>query len=189
MKNSDHQNLVYRGSFSTLQTQGNSQYMKHGAISFTNKQNELYGRLLKGLKYYSKEELYAMNSKKKTKIKNANKKAQSLINLWKQELMFSLDLKYSQLIDRAIEIANAPKEASKLPVHKGTLTKELKFNPKEEFPFLFGVGLLKKLFDTPVEPDPDFICTLTFKELGLNKKIIANKFLEARLLPADFASL
>ena len=73
MKNSDHQNLVYRGSFSTLQTQGNSQYMKHGAISFTNKQNELYGRLLKGLKYYSKDELYAMNSKNQKRQQKSSK--------------------------------------------------------------------------------------------------------------------
>jgi len=164
MKNSDHQDLVYRGSFSTLQTQGNSQYMKHGAISFTEKQNELYSRLLKGLKYYSKEELYAMNSNKKNRIKKSHKKAQDLLNVWKQELMILLsnsifeqyDLKESRTIVKEDE----PNECIKL-----------------------------KLSDIFGDTDPNFKCTLTFKELGLNKEIIANKFVENRLLPADFISL
>lgn len=145
---SDYQNVVYVGSFSTLQTQGNSQYMKHGAISFTEKQNELYSRLLKGLKHYSKEELYAMNSNKKNRIKKSHRKAQDLLNIWKQELLIILS---------------------------DSLLKK--------------VNLSELLPEVNVDPDPDFKCTLTFKDLGLNKEIIANKFIEARLLPADFMAL
>lgn len=148
MKTSDYQNLHYVGSFSTLQTEGNSQYMKHGAISFTDKQRELYGRLLKGLKYYPKEELYAMNSNKKTRIKKSHKRAQELLNTYKQEILII-----------------ASNEVFK------------------------KCGFTNLVSEMNNEIDPTFKCTLSFKELGLNKEMIAEKFIEAKLLPADFMVL
>ena len=164
MKKSDYQDLVYRGTFSTLQTQGNSQYMSHGAISFTRKQNELYNRLLRGLSCYTKEELYAMNSNKKNRIKKANIKAQKLINLWKQELMIILSNNLFETLDLKENITIVQEDGQ----HETSKVK------------------LSTLFN---ETDENFKCTLSFKELGLNKEIIANKLIEHRLLPTDFMSL
>jgi hypothetical protein len=79
------QNLSYVGSFSTLQTTGTN--VKAG---YSLRQNELYNRLLFGLKIYTPEELYAMNSNKKNRIITAHKKAQNLINLYKQRVMINM---------------------------------------------------------------------------------------------------
>jgi hypothetical protein len=79
------QNLVYVGSYSTLQTTG-----KDTKAGYSLRQNELYNRLLFGLKVYTPEELYAMNSNKKNRITRAHKKAQNLINLYKQRVMINM---------------------------------------------------------------------------------------------------
>lgn len=163
MTKSDYQNLHYVGSFSTLQTEGNSQYMNHGAISLTKEQGELYSRLLIGLKYYSKEELYAMNSNKKNRIKKAHKKAQDLLNLWKQELMI---LNTNTWFDN--------------------FNLSLKSTVKDEKGIKTTVKTLLSSFAS--EPDPNFRCNLDFKDLGIDKRKIVEKFMEQRLLPADFMS-
>jgi hypothetical protein len=160
MNKSDYQNLHYVGSFSTLQTEGNSQYMNHGAISLNKIQGDLYSRLLKGLKHYSKEELYTMNSNKKRRIKKANEKAQELLNLWKQELM--------------IANTNAWFDNYNLKLNSSTTDKK---------------AVKTLLSSLPSQTDPKFTCTLSFKDLGINKEKIVNKFLEARLLPANFMEL
>jgi hypothetical protein len=49
-------------------------------------QTELYMRLIKGLDKYTPQELYAMNSAKKIKIKKKHLQAQRILNTWKQEL-------------------------------------------------------------------------------------------------------
>ena len=77
-------NLNYVGSFSTLQTSGTKSLVDYGT-KYSPKQQELYYRLLKGLKIYEPEELYAMNSTKKMRINQAHSKAQQVLNLWKQE--------------------------------------------------------------------------------------------------------
>lgn len=167
MKNSDYQNLEYRGSFSTLQTQGNARYMQQKAVSFSKRQNELYSRLLRGLKCYTKSELYAMNSKKKNKIDANHLKAQKLLNIWKQEQMVVLsndifneyDLKQTTVIN--------PKSSN---------IEDKKY-------------VSVKLADIFTEVDEHFRCTLTFKDLGLNKGILANKFIKSELLPIDFMDL
>ena len=164
MTKSDYQNLYYVGSFSTLQKEGNSQYMNHGAISLTKEQGELYSRLLIGLKYYSKEELYAMNSNKKNRIKKTHKKAQDLLNLWKQELMI---LNTNALFDN--------------------FNLSLNHTEKDEK----GVSSIIKtsLSSFTSQTDPNFRCTLDFKDLGIDKRKIVEKFMEQRLLPANFMSL
>jgi hypothetical protein len=88
MKNS---NLAYVGSVSTVQSEKKISKLEtinpvKTGVSFTEKQSELYSRLLIGLKFYSKEDLYTMNSTKKSRIKRNNIRAQKELNLWKQEL-------------------------------------------------------------------------------------------------------
>tara|TARA_R110001599_G_scaffold90904_5_gene238954 strand:+ start:847 stop:1299 length:453 start_codon:yes stop_codon:yes gene_type:complete len=85
MKNSV-QNLQYVGSFSTLQKHGNAQYMGQMSKKYTVKQNELYSRLLNGLKTFTPEEIYSMNSNKKKRIHKAHTRAQQALNIWKQEI-------------------------------------------------------------------------------------------------------
>ena len=166
MKNYDT-NLIYRGSFGTLQTQGKTRYMQHTAVSFSKRQNELYSRLLRGLKCYSKDELYAMNSKKKTKIGESHLKAQRLLNIWKQEQMVVISNNIFDKYDLKQTTILNPK------------------NSNEEDKDYVSV----KLTDLFTEVDKHFRCTLTFKDLGLNKGILANKFIESKLLPQDFMDL
>ena len=145
------QNLQYVGSFSTLQTEGRVKYMNYGAPTYTERQNELYSRLLIGTKAYSPEELYAMNSTKKKRIRRAHKKAQDVLNLWKQEL--------------TIKATNGL------------------------FSSLFPDTEITKVLLSQSEPTPKFKNTMSFRDLGIRKENIIEKFLEVRLLPANFHSL
>lgn len=138
------QNLHYVGSFSTLQTQGNSTYLTHKS-GYSEKQNELYNRLLYGLKCYTPEELYAMNSNKKKRITMVHKKAQTAINIYKQEKLNSISQKI--------------------------------------------LGLFTNIKSAPIETDPSFFCTLSFKDLGIEKEDLINLFINRKLLPANFAGL
>lgn len=73
-------NLVYCGSFTTTQTDGNKKLLNYGAPTYSPKQKELYKRAMKGLRAYTPEELYAMNSRKKDRIKYRHIRAQKLLN-------------------------------------------------------------------------------------------------------------
>lgn len=46
--------------------------------------------------------------------------------------------------------------------------------------------LAKDILATYNEPDPTFICNISFKELGITKEDIINKFLETGILPRNF---
>jgi hypothetical protein len=146
------ENLHYVGSFSTLQTEGRSRYQDlSGAPTYTAKQNELYSRLLIGLKYYTPEQKYAMNSNKKKRIAKTHKKAQDILNLWKQEI--------------TIEKTNGL------------------------FSQLFPKAEITKVLIKESDPSTEFRNTLSFKDLGIRKEDIVEKFLEKRLLPANFYEL
>jgi hypothetical protein len=77
------QELMYAGQLEEKQfpTQSFNDYSR---LSET--QNLLFNRAIKGLEIYSQEELYAMNSSKKTKIFKKQKEVQTMLNLWKQEI-------------------------------------------------------------------------------------------------------
>lgn len=49
-------------------------------------QHKLFKHVMVGLDMYTPQELYSMNSSKKTKIYKRHKMAQTVLNLWKQEL-------------------------------------------------------------------------------------------------------
>lgn len=144
------QNLQYVGSFSTL-TSEVKPMMTYGAPTYTLKQNELYRRLLIGTNAYEKEELYVMNSTKKNRIKKANRRAQNILNIWKQELtILATNGLFMSLFPEA-DITTAILEQS--------------------------------------ETSQNFKNTLNFKDLGIKKEDIVNKFIQAGLLPNNFATL
>jgi hypothetical protein len=126
--------------------------MTAGSPVYSEEQNMLYSRLLNGLKAYSKEELYAMNSNKKKRIVRVHKRAQEVLNLWKQELMLS-----TLIIPKGEEVSD-------------------------------GLAQLFTKLTAGIKPDPKFFCTLSFKDLGLKKADVIEKFMEEKLLPADFYS-
>jgi len=131
-------NLNYVGSFSTLQTYGTKELVDYGT-KYTAKQQELYYRLLKGLKIYSPEELYSMNSTKKMRISKAHTKAQQILNKFKHERSVQL-LKHSfdQVLNKEGFFGNFR-----------STKKESCFN---------------KLFDFN-ETDSEVLCTLSFEDL------------------------
>jgi radical SAM superfamily enzyme with C-terminal helix-hairpin-helix motif len=77
------QELVYSGQFAHKQIEVTS-IVDYTYLSPV--QTELYKRLLTGLSYYTPEQLYAMNSSKKSKIFKKHEQAQKVLNIWKQEL-------------------------------------------------------------------------------------------------------
>ena len=56
-------------------------------------QYRMFKHVMVGLDMYTPQELYAMNSSKKAKIFKKHKQAQSMLNLWKQELTNELSAK------------------------------------------------------------------------------------------------
>jgi hypothetical protein len=78
------QELMYSGKLEAKQFANKSKVVKYENLSAV--QNELYKRCLMGLDFYTPQELYTMNSAKKSKIFNKHKAVQCLLNLWKQEI-------------------------------------------------------------------------------------------------------
>ena len=91
----------YRGRLSNYQTEGSTQngkrYARAEHIHFTEYQKRLYNRAIFGLSVYSKHEIKNMHSHKRKRIVKVNKKAQSSINILKQE-------KVNKLCDRIYNV-------------------------------------------------------------------------------------
>lgn len=85
---------TYTGKFSDQQTNGNTHYgKKYGAIehdSLNSLQSFLYNRALFGLSVYSQEEIKEMRWDKRQRIIKVHKRAQSVLNIWKQQIVNSL---------------------------------------------------------------------------------------------------
>jgi hypothetical protein len=176
-------NLNYVGSFSTLQTSGTKSLVNYGT-KYSPKQQELYYRLLKGLKIYAPEELYSMNSTKKQRINKAHSKAQQLLNLWKQEKMIEKsNLLYDQIIEEAQSIVGFEK-VTKIKYDNNRVSCRKIINK----PAFSLAGILSAL-EVEIEPDPEFLCTLSFDDLGITKDDIITKFKEHNLLPANYDEL
>ena len=60
-------------------------YMNYETDTYTQYQNYLYNRALKGLNYLPKEEVLKMCKKKRKRITNVYRRAQDVINVFKQE--------------------------------------------------------------------------------------------------------
>jgi hypothetical protein len=177
-------NLNYVGSFSTLQTSGTKSLVDYGT-KYSPKQQELYYRLLKGLKIYEPEELYAMNSTKKLRISKAHTKAQQILNLWKQERMIMKSNQlYSTIFQEAQDIVGL-EEITKIKIPFSNKVSCRKIIKKPAFSL---AGILSAL-SVEIEPDPEFLCTLSFDDLGITKDDIVMKFKEHKLLPANYDEL
>ena len=82
----------------------NKQIPSSSTVDYTRlnkKQQEMYNKLMVGLKLYTKEELYKMNSSKKNKIFKRSKQVQSMLNLWKQQVLIAKTNPLLSLINKS----------------------------------------------------------------------------------------
>lgn len=179
------QGLMYSGQLETKQfsTATIVDYTK-----LTHVQHEMYTKVMVGIKLYTPEQLYAMNSSKKSKIIKRNKLAQSMLNLWKQEKMLTKSNSLLGFVDQQIEgFTNQFKNSNgKSP---NSFVKDLKITNKEPLPELFKTAALKQLLSIEVAPDPNFMCTLSFKDLNISKTDIIQRLISTNFLPNNFATL
>ena len=126
-------------------------YMQYETDGYSQYQTYLYKRALYGLDALTQQELATMCSKKKQRIINVYKRAQVVLNKFKQEL----SIQYTNLLFKTL-FPNSP------------ITDALLAN---------------------TETDEKFKNTLTFKDLGIEKKDIISIFITEGILPKNFLSL
>ena len=126
-------------------------YMQYEQDQYSQYQNYLYKRALYGLDALSQQELATMCSKKKQRIINVYKRAQVVLNKFKQELT----IKYTNLL----------------------------------FKTLFPKSPITDILLSQTETDEKFKNTLTFKDLGIEKKDIITIFIAEGILPKNFLDL
>jgi hypothetical protein len=86
---SSYQKVNYDGKLASYQRYGNKLYkqpVQYEKDPFNSYQNFLYKRALFGLAVYTQEELVKMHTDKKKRIEKVHIRAQSILNVWKQEL-------------------------------------------------------------------------------------------------------
>jgi hypothetical protein len=150
-------------------------------------QYRMFKHLMVGLDMYTPQELYAMNSSKKAKIFKKNKLTQTILNLWKQEIMLNKTNGLAAFVDN--ELVSFTKQHKNGPcAAPNSFTKELSIKKNGPLPEIFTTAALKKLLSVEIKPDPKFICTLSFKDLGITKTDIINKLIKENLLPVNFAA-
>jgi len=174
------QELIYSGKMA------NKQFTEVTVVDYTILSAVQYNKftnLMVGLKAYSPEELYVMNSTKKNKIFKRNKQAQTMLNIWKQEKMLDQSSKLGTFASREI---NKITVASKI---QNSYANEIRIEKDKPLPDVFTLAALSKLLSVDVQPDPKFICSLSFKDLGIKKNDIINKLITEKFLPVDFATL
>ena len=126
-------------------------YIQYETDGYSQYQTYLYKRALYGLDALTQQELATMCSKKKQRIINVYKRAQVVLNKFKQEL----SIQYTNLLFKTL-FPNSP------------ITDALLAN---------------------TETDEKFKNTLTFKDLGIEKKDIISIFIAEGILPKNFLSL
>ena len=120
---------------------------------YNSRQNFLYKRALIGVGVYSKEEINEMSNEKLKRINKIHRKTQTILKLWKQEILTS---------------------------KTNPMIKNVFGNAK--------YGLLIEILDNTFI-DKDFICTLSFKDLGITKAQIINRLIVEKILPKNFHEL
>ena len=86
---SSYQKVNYDGKLGSYQRYGNKlqrQPLQYEKDPFNSYQNFLYKRALFGLAVYTQDELDKMHTDKKKRVEKVHTRAQSLLNLWKQEI-------------------------------------------------------------------------------------------------------
>ena len=126
-------------------------YMQYESDGYSQYQNYLYKRALYGLNALTEQELATMCSKKKQRIVNVYKRAQKVLNVFKQQVTNQ----YSNYI----------------------------------FQTLFPKSPWTEAMTAYSETDEKFKNTLTFKDLGIEKKDIIAIFIAEGILPKNFFDL
>ena len=179
------QELMYSGQMEMKQFPTTS-VVDYTTLSET--QYQMYKHLMVGLNMYTPEQLYAMNSSKKAKIFKRNKQTQAMLNLWKQEVMLNKTNSLVAFADNQLtSFTEQHKDATAKAPH--TFTKTLSIKKNEPLSEIFTTAALKKLLSIEIKPDPKFICSLSFKDLGITKNDIINKLTQENFLPQNFAVL
>lgn len=120
---------------------------------FNSRQNFLYKRALIGVGIYNKKEIDEMSNEKLKRINKIHRKTQTILNLWKQEVLIG---KSNKLIAGLFSVPQ--------------------------------YGLLKEILnDTAI--DKEFVCTLSFKDLGITKNSVINRLITEKILPKNFYEL
>jgi hypothetical protein len=90
----------YKGKLAEFQQLGSlingERYMEYEADPFNSYQNFLYKRVVHGLNIYNQEEISVMPDKKRTRILKNHRKAQRVLNLYKQEVVNKLTNSFFQ---------------------------------------------------------------------------------------------
>jgi len=179
------QEVMYQGSNTEKQFASKS-FTDYTFMSKT--QNEMYKKLIVGLSLYSKEDLYLMNSTKKIKIKKKHKEAQEILNLFKQEKLLEKTNALIPVIDHKLNEANLLTKTNKsAPNSYCHIIK--KINIGGSLNEVFTLASLKQILSYQVQPDPTFLCSMSFKDLGIKKTDIVNKLIDNKLLPINFSEL
>jgi hypothetical protein len=130
------------------QLQGGKTYIKYESDGYSQYQNYLYKRALYGLDALKQEELASMCSKKKQRIINVYKRAQTVLNIAKQQatihytnLLFKTLFPKSPLTDSLIECSEIDEK------FKNTLTfKDLNISKQQIVSIFISEGILPKNF-------------------------------------------
>ena len=84
------QDIMYKGNHSEYQTSGNRfKEKRYALIEYTalnSMQTFLYNRALFGLSVYTQEEIKEMHWEKRKRILKVHKRAQTTLNIWKQQV-------------------------------------------------------------------------------------------------------
>ena len=92
----------YKGKFNDFQSFGSSfkgkKYSTYEQDPYNEHQNFLYKRALFGLNMYTPEEVKAMHWQKRKRIKKVHHRTQTVLNLWKQELMIEKTNRWFEIL-------------------------------------------------------------------------------------------
>lgn len=86
---STYQKVIYEGNLASYQRYGQNYHktkVQFEQDPFTAYQNFLYKRALFGLTVYTEEELMKMHGDKKKRIDKVHRRAQEVLNIWKQSI-------------------------------------------------------------------------------------------------------
>ena len=122
-------------------------------------QHQLYKTAVLGLKAFSKKELYKMSIATKKRIVEFYKKAQVILNRWKQQLV-------NEMFEQLCSIDCL----------------KFDYNPFQKVfdETVIGIKKFGNQIDDTVE------CTLTFAQLKISREQIIQKLIDEKILPSNF---
>lgn len=143
-----------------IQLEGTTRYQTIEEPIFSTKQKELFNRVMYGFKIYTREETSVMPVRMKTNITIAYTKAQRILRRWKQDIIFD---KVDDLLTSIFPHSKMLKQFVKVKgIDEDGTCNYPSENPNEE---------------------------ITFNDLGIGQKAIADKLIEHNLLPKNFYQL